>query len=286
MNRAMLLVVMGVVSGASCARTSEMPPAVRSLVDAERAFATMSVTVGMRDAFLANFADDGIVFRPGPVNAKEVYRARPASAVVLSWEPVHAEVSSSGNFGFTTGPWEFRPDRDSEPVAFGHFVSVWKREADGSWKVAADAGIDHERPASTPELSFRAPAGSNTAGDATATALAHSKLLESDRAFADGIRVSAGRAYAEFAAPDVRLYRTGRLPLAGREPVCDAVGEEGLPGTMEPAGARVADSGDLGYTTGFTRSSASSYYLRIWRAGTDGVWKIVLDLEVPVPPGE
>ena len=49
--------------------------ALGSLVDAELAFARMGVERGVRDAFLANFADDGIAFEPAPVRLRETWSA-------------------------------------------------------------------------------------------------------------------------------------------------------------------------------------------------------------------
>jgi len=65
-------------------------------------------------------ADDGIIFQPGPVNGKKFWGERPARKGLLSWEPVFADVSRAGDLGYTTGPWEFRPNgREDQPVAFG-----------------------------------------------------------------------------------------------------------------------------------------------------------------------
>ena len=48
--------------------------ALQSLVAAEKNFAQMSVEKNIRDAFLANLADDAIMFDPGPVNGKQLYQ--------------------------------------------------------------------------------------------------------------------------------------------------------------------------------------------------------------------
>ena len=45
--------------------------ALGSLVDAELAFARMGIERGVRAAFLAHFADDGVVFEPAPVKLRE-----------------------------------------------------------------------------------------------------------------------------------------------------------------------------------------------------------------------
>src|SRR4051812_3029105 len=50
--------------------------AVRALVDAERNFSQAGQEKGTRAAFLEFLADDAIVFRPGPVNGKEVWSKR------------------------------------------------------------------------------------------------------------------------------------------------------------------------------------------------------------------
>src|SRR5882762_3154427 len=94
-----------------------------SLAAAEKGFAATSGEKGMKTAFLANLADDGIVFRPGPVNGQQWWRARPESKDELRWGPSYAELSGAGDLGFTTGPWEFRSPGEKEPQAYGQFVS-------------------------------------------------------------------------------------------------------------------------------------------------------------------
>src|SRR3712207_3032360 len=117
---------------------------LRSLVEAERAFASLSEAKGVKESFVANLADDGILFRPRPVAGKKWMEERPARPGVLTWRPAFADVARADDMGYTAGPWEFRPQTlKDKPVAFGHFVTVWKRQADGRWKVAVDLGIGH-----------------------------------------------------------------------------------------------------------------------------------------------
>lgn len=60
----------------------------------------------------------------------------------LTWTPVGADISSSGDLGYTYGTYEFRSiDKDGKPVAaHGKYTSIWKKQNDGSWKVALDMG--------------------------------------------------------------------------------------------------------------------------------------------------
>src|SRR2546426_10798537 len=115
-----------------------------AIVEAERAFARGAAAKGTRDAFLEFLADDGIIFQPGPVNGKQFWQARTPRKGLLSWEPIFADVSLAGDMGYTTGPYEFRPNgAGDKPTAFGQYFTIWKKQTDGSWKVALDRGTSN-----------------------------------------------------------------------------------------------------------------------------------------------
>src|SRR5258708_29957247 len=130
---------------AACANPASAPlDAAASLAAAESAFAAQSVREDMRAAFLANFADDGVFVRNGWVTAKTDLAAGSAPAIVLDWRPVYTEVARSGDFGLSTGPWKLTSKAKPEtPPSFGQFVSIWRRDPGGPWKVAVDIGISH-----------------------------------------------------------------------------------------------------------------------------------------------
>src|SRR5438034_8113101 len=135
------------------AQKVDSPSALSSLVQTERAFASAAQEKGIREAFLLFIADDGILFRPTAVNGKKWMQDNPVPASntrpSLVWRPIFADVSEAGDLGYTTGPWEFKQDiNDKQPAAYGNFITVWKRQADGSWKFALDLGITNPQPAS------------------------------------------------------------------------------------------------------------------------------------------
>jgi ketosteroid isomerase-like protein len=68
----------------------------------------------------------------------------------LTWSPVHAEMAASGDLGYTYGTYEFRSiGKDGKPtVEDGKYVSIWKKQKDGSWKVVMDMGNSSPRPKS------------------------------------------------------------------------------------------------------------------------------------------
>lgn len=60
----------------------------------------------------------------------------------LIWTPVGADISSSGDLGYTYGNYEFHAkDKEGKPVVqYGKYTRIWKLQKDGSWKVVLDMG--------------------------------------------------------------------------------------------------------------------------------------------------
>jgi ketosteroid isomerase-like protein len=60
----------------------------------------------------------------------------------LTWTPIFADMSASGDLGYTYGTYEFRSkDKDGKDVVdHGKYASIWKKQKDGSWKVVMDMG--------------------------------------------------------------------------------------------------------------------------------------------------
>ncbi|HEY0377497.1 MAG TPA: nuclear transport factor 2 family protein [Pyrinomonadaceae bacterium] len=278
-------------------KTIDRDASLRSLVEAERAFASLSVAQGIKASFVANLADDGILFRPGPVAGKKWMEERPARDGLLTWRPAFADVALADDMGYTTGPWEFRPkSMKDKPVAYGHFVTVWKRQADGTWKVALDLGISHpELPPSmsNPKVGFAAGARSNKSfTPATDAEAERAALLQTESDFGQAVAakktVDAFLAYFDGRG---RVYRPDAFPAVGRKAARALLAKK--PGTLtwQPAKADVSRSGDLGYAYGTYafkaadgKSSEAGNYLRIWKRQADGQWKVVLDLLDPLPP--
>ena len=133
-----------------CIRKIDSQADLNSLVEAERSFSAMSAAQGISRAFLTYFADDAIGFRPTPIKARKYYEDNPDIPGLLIWRPVFADVSAAGDMGYTTGPWELRKENLSKvPVGYGHYVSVWKKQEDGTWRVALDVGNEYEGPDTT-----------------------------------------------------------------------------------------------------------------------------------------
>jgi ketosteroid isomerase-like protein len=283
---------------ATAATSLAADPVTDSLVQTERAFAQASVAKGMKDAFLAYLADDSVIFRPAAVPGKAWMQDHPAPPIVLSWRPAYAEVARSGDLGFTTGPYELRSqDPKDTDVGYGTFVTVWKRQAEGAWRVALDLGTSGPQPAegvsSAVPVEQGTPAappgtkGSEAKGEPAASD--RDQLLAADKALsAASAAQGTAAAYHAVLAPTIRLLRRGAAPAKGPE----AAGADlrRHPGTLtwQPDGGDVSRAGDLGYTYGTAERTGNApergVYLRIWERAPGGAWRLVLDLLNPLPP--
>ncbi|HZT60792.1 MAG TPA: DUF4440 domain-containing protein [Pyrinomonadaceae bacterium] len=58
----------------------------------------------------------------------------------ISWRPVKAQVAKSGELGYTSGVYQMTfNDPAGKPASdTGKYVTVWKKQRDGSWKVLFD----------------------------------------------------------------------------------------------------------------------------------------------------
>lgn len=268
--------------------------ALGSLVEAEREFSRTSVAKGIREAFIANLADDATMFTPHPVAAKKWMTEQPAQPGLLTWEPIFADVSSAGDLGYTTGPWEFRKNGPGDKeVAHGNFITVWKRQPGGAWKAVVDLGVNNPPPAGKPS-GFESPASQpkyaakNNRVDVESERRA---LTEVDREFS---KSSAARgtvdAYDSYLSGEARVFRDNMFPLKGKEAARGVLSAQSGRLTWQPAKADVSSAGDLGYTFGLAElkgagSDKIEYrnYLRVWKK-QGGVWKVVLDVMRPTPP--
>ncbi len=277
-------------------RNDDRDANLRSLVEAERGFARASIDKGTRAAFIENLADDSILFRPRPVAGKKWMEEHKATPGVLTWQPLFADVSSAGEMGYTTGPWEYREKSlEDQPVAHGQFVTVWKRQTNGAWKVAVDLGTSNPKP-SEPAPEVTSPAGNQGKKKqkdlGTDTEAGRVALVKLENDFSKHLAAKTTvDAFLSYLAADVRLFRTGAFPAVGREAARAMLAAK--PGllTWQPTKAEVSRSGDLGYSYGSYELKASDgkqaesgNYLRIWKRQPDGKWKVVLDLLNPMPP--
>jgi ketosteroid isomerase-like protein len=125
-----------------------LSPGVLLLLELDGKF-QKSVAAGGGKAFSSWFADDAVTLN----NGRPAVMGRAAIAAQAQWDPKiyqltwaaqGAQMGPSNDMGFTWGHYEgHSKDTHGQPVVIsGRYITVWKKVADGSWKVAMDASAD------------------------------------------------------------------------------------------------------------------------------------------------
>lgn len=100
-------------------------------------------------AFADWFANDGVTLGNGAApKIGKVAIAKSANwspkDYQLTWTPTDAMMGPSGDMGYTWGHYEGRSkDANGNPVlTSGRYITMWRKEPDGNWKVVLDAGAN------------------------------------------------------------------------------------------------------------------------------------------------
>jgi ketosteroid isomerase-like protein len=127
--------------------TSPVKPSAEMLKQLEGEFMKAAAEKGSQ-GYMSYYADDSVEVP----NGADFFLGKEAIAKTmgflddknnrLTWTPVGADISASGDLGYTYGTFEFRSNgKDGKPVVnHGKYTSIWKKQKDGSWKVVLDMG--------------------------------------------------------------------------------------------------------------------------------------------------
>jgi hypothetical protein len=266
------------------AQTNGINADLQKIVETERAFARYAAEKGTKASFLEFAADDGVMFAPNAVNAKNYWNARGEWEGLLAWQPDFADVSSNGVLGYTAGPWEYRPKgKTGAPVAFGHFITLWQKQANGNYRWVLDTSVSHSKvQVEGVEWQFPFDAG---AGDSSSK---NSSAGDVATAFFEvAAQKGIGKAYKTFVADDVRLYRENKLPIVGKDNALSEIKKE-KSSVVFAKRSTFFGSADLAYVTNtYTltkpdKTTEKGNFVQIWKL-RGGKWQIVLDLFNPIP---
>jgi hypothetical protein len=270
------------------AQEPDSSSALFSMRDAERNFARASVMYGRNAAFVENFAEESVIFTDRWLtNGKQFSKERKPTPVVLKWEPEFMDISGSRDFGISTGPWEaqeYRPN--TTPLSTGYYLTVWKKQSDGVWKVILDAGSTAPVPPGK-NHTFSFPAGADRTisnPPVFSVGLLCKELLEREnQILSDWKKSPLISTYASFLAPNVRMQLNGHLPTTNTDTINVWIAHLNKNLVWKSNGAGAATSGDLGFTYGLIETSGNpettkGHYVRIWRNSPGANWNIVLEM--------
>ena len=233
------------------------------MIKTEYAFAKNAIEVGTRKSFLNFIANDGILFRPGPVNGKEFLEKSKDRSGFLFWYPSRAAIALAGDMGYTSGPWSFKNAKDSAEVAFGHFCTIWEKQNDGSFKFAIDYGISHKQ-LERKEIAL------TEAGN-------FQKIKNDENKIYPKVNVSDFDSDFSFSKQNLyndesQLLVDGYFPLYGKEEIQKFFEKESINKvSYAMIGGKVSMTNDFGFTYGIAilgktdETKKENYYFRVWK---------------------
>jgi len=145
------ILVVASLCAAAAACAAPAPPDTReadakAIRDLEAAW-TKDAAAKNVDKWAGYMAEDSVVLAPnepvvrGRDKAKEMIKAMVADPnFAISFQPTQVEASKGGDFAYSVGTYSMTvSDKDKKPVTDkGKYVTVYKKQADGSWKAVAD----------------------------------------------------------------------------------------------------------------------------------------------------
>jgi hypothetical protein len=270
----LLLTLISIAFGAPAAEhkgpagCATMRAALKAMLESEYAFSQKAQT-SVAGAFLEYLAEDSWVLNPAPAPGRSIYQAAKESKNTLEWYPAIGTAAPSGDLGFTAGPWVYT-NADSGKKAYGHFLTIWKRDATCQWHVEIDGGISHAMPTivepkllpgQAPMSAAEQPPANLVAQDAAG----HAASEFQDTARRDGV-AAALRTYGRDV--DFVFFTDEQSPIGGAGAASQYLSDHPLKGAWkEVARGRSADA-SLVYSVGeLTDSSQRSThaYVQIWQ---------------------
>jgi hypothetical protein len=145
-----------VLASIPCARADDHEKYCAELARTERTFCGQVASMGLDDAFLANMADECFVpyrlsltraeyasqVKAARAKAAEPHKPGPDPSFTLVWTPSKVDVSQDGTLGYTWGRYDLTAKgKDGKAtVDTGIYLTIWKRDSGGAWRIAFDGG--------------------------------------------------------------------------------------------------------------------------------------------------
>ena len=138
-----VLTVLAVTANAQTKNPREVAEA--AMMKADRDF---NQTAADRDIkrFLAFVADDAKFDSAEGVGKDAVQKAWAPffepNGPTIAWQPAKANALVAGDVGYTVGTWErhAKDPRGNDVVRRGQYLTVWRKQKDGVWRVTFDTG--------------------------------------------------------------------------------------------------------------------------------------------------
>ena len=245
------------------------------LIKIEKVFEKSCLEKGIRDGFLAFVDSDGIVLtKKGTTNAKQFWNSLSAFDGIFTWSPSYAEMSNSGDWGYTTGNYEHRPKNITDPVnEYGQYTTIWHKTPDGEWKYLIDIGNVHP-PAPLDKQSKTISIKKYSSGMNSEEPMPN----EPEKEFILSFENNISDAYQKLASTQYILNLTGHQAITSRDSAIILLRQIQPSLKYHSSGSIISSGKDMLAVYGtFGTDNSGGIYLRIWRHEKDG-WKIALEV--------
>lgn len=143
-----IIIMVAIVIGCKEYKVLNTEQLREQIIQTDKSMSGLATTAGFNSSVLS-YADSNIVkLEDGkfPIIGKTAFEAsfnKANDVKTISWSPVNAEVSKSGDLGYTWGNWKFMA---KDTTYYGNYFTVWKKQSDGVWKVVLDGGNNTPNP--------------------------------------------------------------------------------------------------------------------------------------------
>lgn len=140
-----LLTCATIMTMPALAQNQPAPPA-QAVMDADRAFAAKAKQAGAGAAFM-EYAEPRVLMLNDPepgTDGSALGKLFPPD-LLIDWGPVDGAVSADGTLGYTWGKaryYKLHANGTKEELQPSRYVTIWRKQKDGSWKFLADGGLN------------------------------------------------------------------------------------------------------------------------------------------------
>lgn len=263
--------------------TAQMLGKVGSLLLADRTAARLSETNGPHAALSSIVDRNSTFFTPAPVDALDYLSSRPNIPDVMTWRPTYAAIAKSMEWGVTAGTFSFQ--RIGAIKRYGEYLTVWRRDRKGNWKVDLRAQIEHHGGNEEPDLRYIEPDDEDYTRFKTKERIQQRKeiVVSNDQLLSTVLKTDAAVAYGEFLTDEARLYFPWKTPIIGKAAILDFIKEQDLAVQAKSMVASRSYSGELAYSYGEASVATASEtfkcnYVRIWQLQPDFQWRVIIEM--------
>lgn len=255
--------------------------AAQKVYETERAFEKAVAEKGMNAAFVEFTTTDAVMFFPESKNAHEEWKSRAASPASLTWNPILIDVSANEVLAYSIGNSIYRPKGKDDPTGYaGHYISIWVRRPDGSYRAVLDTGINHP-PSKVLVTDWKKPTVSSDGNPMKISA------ADSSSGFYQGVSMGAAKAYSSYLAEGAVVMRDGIEPINGKKPTLEFLKKQAgslsftkRKSFMEAADLAYVNSGYV-VTDKAGKEIQRGNFIHVWRF-ISGRWQIVADVQIPI----